>query len=235
MNAILQVGSGALLGDFLTAVFHWFEDVYLPYSSENGILGQISRDNEMHHFLPYTITASTPFENISVTLPFTIVFLTLIYIAFPKWSLTHMPFLGALGFITIFSNLVHRYVHERPCKQPVIIKILQDAGILISTSEHAQHHTHPDRNYGVVLGFTNSFYDGIGLWRRLEYLIPLQKYPKPGVDAYKPVYDSWTKTNMEKECPDNITPENMKRYEDLLQIIHQNHSTNNTYPSKSAR
>ena len=237
MNESIQIASGVLLGDFLVAALHWFEDTYLPYTEDDGPLAEIARDNEMHHFLPYTITAMTPLENVSVTLPLTIAFLTFIYISFPKWFLAHLPFLLSLGTVAVLSNLIHRYTHERLCRRPLIIKKLQDFGILISTPEHADHHMYPHKNYGVVLGFTNQIYDTIGLWRGLEKIIPLKRYPKPGVDAYKTVYDEWTKENMGTDCPERLTSAHMKTYHGILRDFHSNSvsvSTNNKYPSNSA-
>jgi Lipid desaturase domain len=218
---ILDVLWGAILGDFLVALFHWFEDTYLPYTQDPSILGQIARDNEMHHFLPYTITAYTPIQNISIPLALSLSFMALVFLVAPKWSRTHWALLITAGIVGSLSNLLHRYIHERPCRRPRLITTLQDAGVLVSSSEHAKHHTNPQSRYGVVLGFTNVIYDNAHIWRLFEMVVPLQKYPKPGVSMFQSSYDEWTLQNMERECPEKLSEDKVKDYMHMLEDYHQ--------------
>ena len=52
--AALKVLAGLLAADFATAAVHWAEDTYLPHTRAPGLLGQIARDNDMHHFIPFS-------------------------------------------------------------------------------------------------------------------------------------------------------------------------------------
>lgn len=215
-----QVVAGALFADLLVALLHWFEDTYLPYTTGTGLVDDIARDNELHHFVPFAITTVSPWENVSVSLPLSLMITGVLVAIFPGWSRNHVPFLVTMTCVGAISNLIHRYAHERLCRRPRIIKTLQDAGVLVSSEEHARHHRVPTERYGVVFGFTNVVYDSIGLWRFLETLVPLKKHPKPGMGAYKKLHDGWTIANMSKECPDPIPPNRVRGYRQILLARH---------------
>ena len=68
-----------LIGDFITAFFHWFEDTYLePNKIKNKFLHKIAIDNEMHHFIPRSILSFSYFETIKTTTFLSLIVLVLL-------------------------------------------------------------------------------------------------------------------------------------------------------------
>ena len=62
---------GFLIADFLAGFLHWFEDTYMDYCMNTGIplIDQISQENELHHYFPRTILASSDLESMQITGP----------------------------------------------------------------------------------------------------------------------------------------------------------------------
>lgn len=225
MNArkvAVEIAVGILVGDFLVAAGHWLEDTYLPYTREDSWLGAVARENEMHHFIPYSITTYPWYDNIKTTAIMSLAFGVLLLLAFPKFTRRHWVGVATLLLVGTLSNYFHRMSHERDCAKPALVKMLHASGVLCGSEQHKLHHEHPTVKYGVVLGFTNAVYDGCGVWRALEALLGafgLQPAPKPGVDAYKPHYDAWLRTNLAKPCPRRISKTRLERYKQILDDI----------------
>jgi len=158
-----QVAAGILLGDFAVAVGHWFEDNYME---DDGVPQSIGHENVVHHAAPFLMTSSTYAKNVTLTTQIAIGVVLIIRLLVPAafarypWAILTTAFVGAM------SNLMHRWIHERPCTRPIIVQVLQRAGVLVSSQEHAGHHRDPSVSYGVVLGFTNPVYDLV--FRALE-------------------------------------------------------------------
>ena len=213
------------MADFLTATAHWFEDTYLPYSEAPTLLGQISRDNEMHHFLPMTITTGSWWSTMRVSVLLLVVIGIGLGAAAPRWAWRHRAFLGTAAAAMAITNLVHRFQHERDCRRPAVVSALQRVGLLVSREQHSVHHAVPDQKYGVLLGFTNWVYDSLGVWRALEALLGLAGMEpaarKPSVKAYKWLYDDDLRRIMRSECPDRLTPEQVRRYQQALRAAHR--------------
>lgn len=220
-----QVVAGLLVADFLTATAHWFEDTYLPYSEAPTLLGQISRDNEMHHFLPMTITTGSWWSTMKVSVLLLAVIGIALGAAAPRWAWTHRAFLGTAAAAMAVTNLVHRFQHERDCRRPAVVTTLQRVGLLVSREQHSVHHAVPDQKYGVLLGFTNWVYDSLGVWRALEALLAVAGMEpaarKPSVEAYKWLYDDDLRRLGRSECPDRLTPEQVRRYQHALRAAHR--------------
>lgn len=204
MRPAIQVLVGICLADFLVAFFHFLEDEYLP-NSHRPILGNIARDNEMHHYVPYTITSSTWMENITVSGSLAVIIVALIALLAPRWSSKHVVLLGTALAVGTVSNILHKYQHERDCKRPKWISALMNAGIIVSREEHKEHHADPSTRYGVVTSLGNAMYDGLGVWKGLKAIIPLPKYPKLPSAAYDKEVPDEIKTVVNQECPRQLT------------------------------
>lgn len=210
-----QIAAGVVAGDFLVAMFHWLEDTYLP-STTRGPLAAVARDNDFHHFVPYAITSETMRANISVTLPLSAGIALAVWGLAPQWTADHIPLLAAMVVVGVFSNVVHRWIHERPCTRPRAVVFLQDVGVLVSSRQHAEHHENPRGNFGVVLGFTNSVYDGLRVWRLLEAVVPLTPQPKPGMVAYRGMYDARLSALGADPCPAKLSRDEIRAYRKKL-------------------
>lgn len=223
---VSQVVAGALVADFVTAAAHWFEDTYLPYTTEPGLLGDIARDNEMHHFVPFSIATGSWWDTMKLSWALLAVVGVLVVGSVPAWASRHRWFLVTVAVVMGTSNLVHRFQHERECNRPAVVSVLQAAGVLCSRGQHAVHHREPTVKYGVVLGFTNSVYDTLGVWRLLETAMYVmtgrspEANRKPGVDRYSSLHDQWLRTNLARECPDPLTRRRLEKYTDVLTDAH---------------
>lgn len=215
-----QVVAGVLAADFVTAAGHWYEDTYLPYTATPGLLGDIARDNEMHHYVPFAMTAGSWWDNSRVTAALVAVSALPLLLLAPAWARAHVAFLIAFCLAATLAPLVHRFQHERDCTRPAAVTALMDAGLLCSRDQHKVHHQRPDRRYAVLLGFTNPVYDGLGVWRGLEALLPMRASRKPSVAAYDPLHDDWVRGVQAAECPEFMTPERRDAYGARLAAAH---------------
>ena len=221
---------GILVADFVVAGFHWFEDTYLEYTSRPGFIGDIARDNDMHHAVPFAITRETLASNLQVPTVLAIVVLGIWIAITPSFARHHPAFFVALFVVAATANVLHRWQHERDCSRPWIVTSLQRLGVLCSRDQHASHHERPNTKYGVVLGFTNPVYDTIGIWRGLEMLVRvftgIEPHPKPGNSFYESVHDDWLRTNGKKTCPARIPDERMNAYTTRLRRLRTRYRQN---------
>nr|GEW91655.1 hypothetical protein [Tanacetum cinerariifolium] len=91
-----------------------------------------------------------------------------------------MGFIGMFSGGIMFSQKFHAWAHESRSKLPRIVVALQDAGLLISRSQHALHHRPPFSNtYCIVSGVWNSFLDKHKVYEALEMAVFLKFGKKP--------------------------------------------------------
>jgi hypothetical protein len=211
MNTALQIIVGFFLADFLSAFFHFFEDTYLPNTNSPGILGEIARDNELHHALPFAMASIPSLDNIRVTLPLSLAIALSILVIAPSWTRSHIYLILTMIVVGTLSNLIHRWQHERDCTRPKIVTLLQRAGILVSREQHKIHHEMPDRMYGVVSPVGNWFYDTFGIWDLFRLVIPLQKHDKPSVSEYTQFIPETVKRELDEPCPRRLSPDEIQQ------------------------
>ena len=203
--------AGMILGDFLVAFGHWFEDNYLYYDYDafksvpflNKKIKEISKGNDLHHYVPRILTQKSYFMAIQSTLIFIPIIVAVYYLLIPK---TKDNLKGLLGvcLVVLFSEISHRWQHYRDCEKNVIVRLLQ-ATVLVSSEEHKIHHGTKvtTSNYGVVSKHLNKLYDLIGVWSVLEAVIPLKLCKKTNHFPFKPVLE---------ECPYKMPESEKERY-----------------------
>ena len=221
MHPATQVFVGIGVTDFLVAFLHFFEDTYMPYTKDPSVIGAISRANELHHYVPYSITTSSFLELVSVTSVISALVAAALYLVAPDWASRHGVMIGTMCLLGSVSNVIHKYQHERPCRRPAWITALMDAGIVVSRDEHRQHHVDPSTKYGVITSVGNSVYDGLGVWRFFEKIIPLNMYPKSANDTYDKIVPEEIKSLVKEECPRHLTVPEVDALYALLEK-HQN-------------
>lgn len=212
---IAQIAGGVLAADFATAVFHWFEDTYLPYTTSRGLWARIARDNELHHAVPFAITSGSRWDNVRDSTLAVALLILVVFVVRPAWILDRPWFWGAFASVAATSNLLHRFQHERDCTRPRLVTWLQNLGVLCSRSQHSAHHAEPEKKYAVVLGWTNAVYDALGVWVFLETvlkLVGMRPAKKASADSYADVRDSWLDRNLSRECPDRIPRNRLDAY-----------------------
>jgi hypothetical protein len=150
-----------LMADFISGVFHWWED---RYGVEDWpVIGPlIVSPNVMHHSQPTAFLRGGYLSRNWTT------FVPALTFAAAAWWLGS-PWLTLVGVFAANANEVHAWAHQKCCRQ---IRALQLLGICQSHEQHAAHHRQPfDRNYCVMTDWVNPVLDGIGLWPALEALV----------------------------------------------------------------
>lgn len=153
---------GWLLADFLSGLFHWWED---RVGSESiPVLGKwVVGPNRLHHREPLAFTRSGVIWRSSTT-----------WVVAGAISLAWLFAFGpsvVWAFATIgglIVNEVHRWAHV-PAQAPAFVTMLQETGLFQSPRHHRGHHTAiSDSHYCVLTDLLNPLLDRIGLWAGLE-------------------------------------------------------------------
>ncbi|XVF34026.1 hypothetical protein REPUB_Repub18cG0021600 [Reevesia pubescens] len=159
---------GYILADLLSGVYHWGIDNYGDESTP--IFGSQIEGFQGHHKWPWTITRRQ-FANNLHALARSITFTVL-----PIDILCNDPVIQ--GFVSVcagcimFSQQFHAWSHGTKSKLPPLVVSLQDAGVLVSRSQHSAHHRPPyNGNYCIVSGVCNEFLDKNKVFEALEMVI----------------------------------------------------------------
>lgn len=141
--------------DFLTGLFHWWED---RYSDPNWpIIGKlVAEPNLRHHEDPLHFTKGNYFyRNYTTLIPCLIIF----FLIFPnKWCI--IPLMASQ------ANEIHCWSHLK-CNW--FIRMLQSTGIIQGPKSHLIHHKSPyEVRFCVMTDWLNPFLDTLQFWRLLE-------------------------------------------------------------------
>ena len=218
MNIFLQIIFGFLLADFLTGVFHWIEDSYLHYCIDIPFIGEIAKDNELHHYFPRAMLSYSYWETIQVTLLITVVVLTILYPICKPFFMKNIYFISSFAFFSATSSVIHRFSHMRECESNKLIFFLQKIGILCSHKFHSLHHKNSHTKYCPIFEYNNYILDYTHFWRGLEYIVFVCSGIKPyrnDIDQYHVIYNHMHE-NSKLECPDIPTKEDVDRLKYIL-------------------
>mmetsp|Transcript_30457 Transcript_30457/g.116684 ORF Transcript_30457/g.116684 Transcript_30457/m.116684 type:complete len:291 (-) Transcript_30457:593-1465(-) len=165
-SALLGVFAGYLFADVGSGIYHWALDNY--GSKDTPVFGYQIEAFQGHHASPWTITNRGLFNNISrpaiVGLP--LFALMLIF----QMPVAVEAFLWTTVTLSVLAQEFHKWSHIPRPSAPV--RFLMDAGLLISTKVHGQHHRNPfEGNYCIVNGRCNEFLDRTKFFRKLEGLV----------------------------------------------------------------
>lgn len=211
--AFFQIVIGFFIADVIVGMFHWFEDTYLDYCITFPILSEISKDNELHHYFPRSITAHSYIDNIKIPFSITILVFACLFIVNRYAFFKYPYFFASLAFFGISANVLHRHSHMRECENPVIINWLQKCGILCSHSHHSAHHEKIMEKYCVITEYNNYVLDRIYFWRILENIVyiftGITPSRKMAYDDYYEIHNHMHQ-NAKLECPDKPTKEDVE-------------------------
>lgn len=158
---------GYVLSDLASGVYHWGIDNY--GSAKTPILGSQIDAFQGHHKWPWTITRRE-FSNNLHALARAVTF-TVLPIDLLCNDPTTLAFVGICSGCIMFSQQFHAWAHGTKSKLPSIVLSLQDAGILVSRSQHASHHRPPyNNNYCIVSGIWNEYLDSSKFFELLEMI-----------------------------------------------------------------
>ncbi|KAL4566820.1 hypothetical protein LXL04_030945 [Taraxacum kok-saghyz] len=124
-----------------------------------------------HHRWPWTITKRQFANNLHAlarVITYTILPIDLIGHDHP----VVMGFVAMASGCIMFSQLFHSWAHGTKSKLPPVVVALQDAGVLVSRSQHADHHRKPyNNNYCIVSGVWNRLLDENKVFEALEMVL----------------------------------------------------------------
>lgn len=158
---IAKLLAGWLIADLLGGIVHWLEDRVL--TERIPFLRGVIAANRLHHRSPLAFfhhgivarNATTWATALAASLVWLLVF-------GPSWTWIAATIGGMV------SSSVHHLAH-RPRPASLIIRVLQEVGLLQSAAHHAGHHRPgAARRYCVLTALVNPLIDGIGLWAMLE-------------------------------------------------------------------
>ena len=156
----LFIFTSFLIADFLSGLFHWWEDTYAK--EEWWLIGKyIATPNKIHHEKPAEFTKGSYWHRNWTTIIPSLISAALLYY-YDCWLW--------LSFIMLSqANEIHCWSHM-PCNR--VIKLIQSVGIIQGPKDHHEHHIdNHDKAYCVMSIFLNPVLDRIRFWRALEWMI----------------------------------------------------------------
>jgi sterol desaturase/sphingolipid hydroxylase (fatty acid hydroxylase superfamily) len=165
---------GWLLADFLSGLFHWWED-RIGYETTPFLGTRVVVWNRIHHRNPdASLKGGFWYRNRDPILG--VIFISIVWIILAGPSL--IWFAATIGGMV--SNEVHFFTHH-PLSNKALV-VAQEIGILQSPKHHSRHHSRAqDVRYCVLTNFLNPVLDAVGFWTRLEHgLVRLGFSPSMG-------------------------------------------------------
>ena len=165
LTAGAKVLGGLYLADFISGVFHWFED---RYGDPNWpILGHTIRENQQHHHTPRSFLKGTLFTRNREVWAIGTLFLA----AF--WALGWLNLFSASAVLFgMFANEIHAAAHRSPKENGRVITGLQKIGLMQSHAHHAHHHRKgKDSHYCVMTNPINPGLERIQFFQTAERII----------------------------------------------------------------
>ncbi|KAL9670426.1 hypothetical protein QQ045_007978 [Rhodiola kirilowii] len=186
-NHLVETVVAALVGyvfaDLGSGVYHWGIDNYGDASTP--IFGSQIEAFQGHHRWPWTITRrqfANNLHSLAKVITFTVLPLDLIV----HNQVAH-GFISVCSFCIMFSQQFHAWAHGTKSRLPSPVVALQDMGVLVSRSQHADHHRAPyNNNYCIVSGVWNEFLDQHNVFLALELVLFFRLGIRPR---------SWTEPN----------------------------------------
>lgn len=166
LSVVLDVVVTWLITDFVSGVFHWWQDAYGdPYWPVIGT--HITRPNILHHYAPRALLAKS-WWNSSRTL--LVIALCIAGVAWSAGALSWMLLLG-LG-LGVNMNQIHKWSHQSPRRIPAPVRWLQRLGVLQSPRQHRAHHLDTrDTNYCILSDYVNPMLERVRFWSAMEWLL----------------------------------------------------------------
>nr|XP_023901061.1 fatty acid desaturase 4, chloroplastic-like [Quercus suber] len=168
LKPILAGLVGYVLADLMSGVYHWGIDNY--GSASTPIFGSQIDAFQRHHKWPWIITR-TEFANLSHVLARAVTF-TVLPMVFASNDPIFHAFVAVCWGCIMFSLQFHAWAHITKSQLPPLVNALQDMGLLVSRSKHANHHRPPyNNNYCMVSGVWNEFLDKQQVFKALEMIL----------------------------------------------------------------
>jgi ubiquitin-conjugating enzyme E2 variant len=169
----LAVGvfTARVVTDFACGMIHWAGDTW--GRTNTPVIGRMFvRTFREHHVDPRAITRHGTVQLLGEQAIVGAPLMPLLWLYEPEsaYGATLLVFMYAVLVVAMAANVFHRWAHmTRP---PLVGRVMQRAGLIISFKQHAKHHRPPYvQHYCIAIGWLNPLLDGIRFWRGLEWLI----------------------------------------------------------------
>lgn len=173
--------AGIALADLASGLVHWAADTW--GRADLPVIGsRLLVPFRVHHINPedfiHRVFLDTNGDVAALAIPVLIV-------------LVRLPLDGPLAVVAVFglglcsfgmmTNQIHQWAHMPVPPAPV--RVLQSLGILLSPTDHAEHHSGKyDRHYAITTGWWNRPLEAIQFFRRAETAISRTTGAKPRAD-----------------------------------------------------
>jgi ubiquitin-conjugating enzyme E2 variant len=164
--ALLSCFAGLCLADFISGFVHWSADTY--GNPKMPIFGGFVRTFREHHADQVDITRHDFVEtNGDVCIFSAPVHFALLFVVEDPFALSCIFGL----FIGSYTNSqIHKWAHS--AQRPWLIRMFQRTRLFLSPGHHSRHHSGPHlTHYCITTGWMNALLDGIGFFRKLEWLL----------------------------------------------------------------
>ncbi|KAK7267778.1 hypothetical protein RIF29_20457 [Crotalaria pallida] len=159
---------GYILSDLGSGIYHWGIDNY--GDGTTPFVGSQIEAFQGHHKMPWTITRRE-FANNLHALARAVTF-TVLPIDLVCHNPTVQAFVGMFAGCIMFSQQFHAWAHGTKSRLPALVVALQEAGVLVSRSQHGAHHRPPyNNNYCIVSGVWNEFLDKHKVFEAMEMIL----------------------------------------------------------------
>ncbi|GAB5458388.1 MAG: hypothetical protein Hens3KO_14180 [Henriciella sp.] len=167
---------GLYLADFISGVFHWFEDRY--GNPKWPILGHTIRENQQHHHTPRSFLKGTLFTRNREVWLIGLVFLAVF------WAVGWLNLVsGSAVVFGMFANEIHASAHRSPKENGRLITALQKTGLIQSHRHHAAHHRRgKDSHYCVMTNHLNPVLEHVQFFKTLEKVVKWVTGQAPRLD-----------------------------------------------------
>mmetsp|Transcript_7579 Transcript_7579/g.15802 ORF Transcript_7579/g.15802 Transcript_7579/m.15802 type:complete len:266 (-) Transcript_7579:18-815(-) len=116
------------------------------------VLGEVAESFQRHHDDPVDISNRPTLEfALEPTIPCAVIATQALYIN-STLSMTTIFFLWPASLLMMFA---HRWSHTAQKRKPLIAKLLQASGLVMSDAHHHAHHTTYDNNFAICAGWSN--------------------------------------------------------------------------------
>ncbi|XP_071694935.1 fatty acid desaturase 4, chloroplastic-like [Rutidosis leptorrhynchoides] len=169
LEPVLSGFIGYLFADLGSGVYHWGIDNYGDASTP--VFGSQIDAFQGHHKWPWTITKRQFANNLHALARVVTFFVLPVDLIFHDQPVV-MGFVGTTSGCIMFSQQFHAWAHGTKSKLPPVVVALQDAGVLVSRSQHGAHHRSPyNNNYCIVSGVWNGVLDDNKVFEALELVL----------------------------------------------------------------
>ena len=167
----ILLAAGVIAADFGSGLVHWAADTWgrddLPVIGHRLLV-----PFRVHHINPDDFLRRS-FVDTNGDVAFLAAVLLAALLLIPleaRWAAPLATFGLAFCGIGMLTNQIHQWAHM-PAPPP-LVRILQDAGIILGRAEHAVHHGRPyDAHYCITTGWCNRPLEAVGFYRGLERMI----------------------------------------------------------------